>query len=146
METEIRRLSFGQPPSIVSTVSDILRSELPRGALFLLADVAFSKCALKTILEDRSPIAFFGKSGPNHVTKKSHDETYAFRCVEDTRSLVFNMIVCQRPDIPWKLRDLRLGLGLLHVEIPDWTDDVDDDRDLAVGLPELDRAARAEAE
>ena len=143
--TGIRRLAFdGQAPSIACVVAHVLRSEFPQGALFLLSDVVFSRPAVSQILSNGNPLVFFGKPGPNPWTKKGHDETYAFRCNEAAKSLVVEAVLRERPDLPWKLRDLRLYLKLLHYEIPDWTDDVDDDRDLAIGLPLLSGYAKLE--
>ena len=130
--------------AIATVVAWVLRSEFPKGALFILSDVVFSRQALLQIVSYVGPMAFFGKPGPNPWTKKGHDETYAFRCGEPGRPLVMDAVRMERPDLKWKLRDLRVYLKLEHVVVPDWTDDVDDDRDLTIGLPLLSGYAKAE--
>lgn len=142
---DVRWTSFeGAAPSIVSAVAGLLQHDVAQGALFLLADVVFSRRAIDFILQNQSGMAFYGKSGPNPWTGKSHNEIYAFRCRAENRVFVFKSLIRQDPSIPWNLHRLSEDLRLPYVEIADWTDDIDDERDLAVGLPALDRAVREE--
>jgi hypothetical protein len=130
---------------IAWSIGQIL-TELPCGALFILGDVAFSGHAIDVILESRLPLAFFGRPGANNITGKPYDETYALRCDSAGREAVLKAVAHPTSSPKWKLRDLRLFVNVPHVEIDDWTDDIDTDSDLTRILPILDRKARLEAE
>lgn len=157
--------AFGYREPVNSLLYGMLRTEgLWMGRMtFLLGDVVYSNAAMKSIVEDKRPIVFFGRFGPNKITGKVASELFGISFDESEYDLIEQTMraIIRDKDAPEKLWGLSYKLakvvelktgereaedtGLLLL-FDDYTDDCDSPQEFNEFYPALHEAAKMDDE
>jgi hypothetical protein len=126
-----------------------LFSEL-HDSIVLLGDVVFSRQAFRSIVLDEEPIRFYGRPGANTVTGKPNGEMFAWSFKKEITPLAMTLLSRALMQAPgrtmyglYKYADRFSTFNNAYFKIEDYTDDVDDARDVST-LPLLAKAVKDE--
>ena len=111
--------------------------------IIALGDVIFSAAAVKTIVTDDSPLALYGRRGPNAVTEKPHGEVFAVAFWAGEQPAFLQFVNETGSWTGRRLWDLEQSIAQARgvcpfVSITDFTDDIDTPDDLKT-LPLIER-------